>query len=72
MDYGSLNFLPEYCAFPRSNLDLNIYSILLIEEVNMKTLLTVFISLVLVNPNSISKVWEVPGDCPTIQVTCPI
>jgi hypothetical protein len=33
----------------------------------MKYLLTVFISLLLLSSPGLSKVWEVPGDCPTIQ-----
>jgi len=33
----------------------------------MKSLLAVFISIVLVSSNSISKVWKVPSDCSTIQ-----
>jgi len=33
----------------------------------MKYLLTVFIFILLLSPYCLSKVWEVPGDCPTIQ-----
>ena len=33
----------------------------------MKTLLTVFVCILLLTPYGLSKVWEVPGVCPTIQ-----
>jgi len=33
----------------------------------MKNSLTAFLSLVIIVSNGLSKVWEVPGDCSTIQ-----